>query len=52
MELKLPFEKKRQTQTKSVEDVVRIEAVPTPDNFDEDATTSLQQLSEEEANLI
>ena len=51
MKLKLPFEKNPQTHTKSMEGIVRIEAVPTTDNFDE-ATLSLQHLNEEEANLI
>ena len=51
MKLKLPFEKNPQTHTKSMEADVRIEAVPTTDNFDE-ATVSLQHLNEEEANLI
>ena len=51
MKLKLPFEKNSQNHTKSREGDVRIEAVPTTDNFDE-ATVSLQQLNEEEANLI
>ena len=51
MKFKLPFEKNPQTHTKSMEGIVRIEAVPTTDNFDE-ATLSLQHLNEEEANLI
>jgi uncharacterized protein YoxC len=51
MKLKLPFEKNPQTHTKSMEADVRIEALPTTDNFDE-ATVSLQHLNEEEANLI
>ena len=51
MKLKLPFEKNSQNHTKSREGDVRIEAVPTTDNFDE-ATESLQHLNEEEANLI
>ena len=51
MEFKLPFDIKRQTESSPIGEVVRVEDVPTIENFAE-TTTLLQQLNEEEANLI
>ena len=51
MEFNLPFDIKRQTESSPIGEVVRVEDVPTIENFAE-TTTLLQQLNEEEANLL